>query len=204
MIRINLLATDRGAGTKKKSAGVTTAQRIAIGAALILISTVTVVGWWFWSLRERGRKLDEEIARAEVEAQQLRSVLAQVQKFETQRAMLQQRVTLIETLRKGQSLPVHLMDEVSKSLPDRVWLISMSQRGKDFMIEARATTLTSLSDFVQNLQTSGWFKPVELVDSAVTQTPQGDLVSFSIRATVTGPDAAPPPPVAGRGAPPAK
>src|SRR6185436_11976285 len=126
MIRINLLATERGAGTKKKSAGVTTAQRITIGAALILISTLTFVGWWFWSLRERGRKLDEDIARAEVEAQQLRSVLAQVQKFETQRAMLQQRVTLIEQLRRGQSVPVHIMDQVSKALPDRVWLISMS------------------------------------------------------------------------------
>jgi len=205
MIRINLLATDRGAAAaKKKSPGVTAAQRVTIGAALILISTVATVGWWFWSLRTQGQKLDEEIARAETEAQQLRSVLAQVQKFETQRATLQQRVTLIEQLRKGQSAPVHIMDTVSRSLPDRVWLVSMSQRGKDFLIEGRSTTLTSLSDFVATLQSSGWFRPVELVDSRVDQTPQGDLVSFTIKATVENPETTAPPPPPGRGAPPAK
>ena len=116
MIRINLLATDRGGATKKKAgAGVTAAQRVTIGAALILLSTVVGVGWWFWSLRTESIQLDEEIARAEVEAQQLRSVLAQVQKFETEKARLQQRVSLIEQLRRGQTGPVHHLDEVSSA-----------------------------------------------------------------------------------------
>ena len=84
MIRINLLAVDRpvagGKAKKAASAGVTAAQRVTIGAALILVSTVVGIGWWFWSLRQQGQRLDEEIARAEVEANQLRSVLASVQK----------------------------------------------------------------------------------------------------------------------------
>ena len=207
MIRINLLAADRGAAKKTRAAGgVTTAQRVTIGAALILLSTVVAVGWWYWSIHTRGVRLDEEIAAAETKAQQLRSVLAQVQKFETRKAVLQQRVTLIEQLRKGQSGPVHILDEVSKALPDRLWLISMSQRDKDFTFDCRTTSLTGVSDFVANLEASPWFKkPVELLDSQVDQTPQGPLVRFTIRATSENPEAAAPPPApAGRGAPPAR
>lgn len=205
MIRINLLAVERSAGKKKASAGVTAAQRVTIGAALIVLSTVVGIGWWFWSLRTESQQLDEDIRRAEVEAQQLRSVLAQVQKFETERARLQQRVTLIEQLRKGQTGPVHILDEVSRALPERLWLVSMSQRGADFTVEGRTTSLTGVSDFVANLEASQWFKrPVEILDSQVDQTPAGDMVRFTIKATSNNPEAPPPAPPAGRGAPPAR
>jgi type IV pilus assembly protein PilN len=205
MIRINLLAVDRGPAKKVRSPGVTAAQRVTIGAALILLSTVVAVGWWFWSIRARGAKLDDDIAQAETEANQLRAVLAEVQKFEARKAQLQQRVTLIEQLRRGQAAPVHVLDEVSKAIPDRLWLISMLQRGQDFTIEGRTTTLTGLSDFVSNLEGSPWFKkPVEIVDSAVDQGPNGDLVRFSVRATMQNPETPPPPAPGGRGAPPAR
>jgi type IV pilus assembly protein PilN len=206
MIRINLLAVDRGGAAKKtRGPGVSAAQRVTIGAALILLSTLVTVGWWYWTLHTRGIRLDEEIVQAETKANQLRSVLAQVQKFETRKAVLQQRVTLIEQLRKGQSGPVHILDEVSKALPDRLWLISMAQRDKDFTFDCRTTSLTGVSDYVANLEASGWFKkPFELDDSQVDQTPQGPLVRFTIRGTTVNPDEPQPPPPAGRGAPPAR
>jgi type IV pilus assembly protein PilN len=173
MIRINLLAVERSVGKKKAaSAGVTAAQRVTIGAALILLSTVVGIGWWFWSLR--------------TESQQLRSVLSQVQKFETRKAQLQQRVTLIEQLRKGQTAPVHLLDEISRSVPDRLWLTGMTQQGGAFTIDGQTTSLTALSDFVTNLEASSWFKrPVEIVDSQVDHNEQtGELVRFTVKANV--------------------
>src|SRR5262249_20211483 len=145
MIRINLLAVERAA-PKKPRVAVTAAQRVTIGAALIVLATVLTIGWWFWSLRTESARLDDEIARSEVEANQLRSVLQQVQKFETRKATLQQRVSLIEQLRRGQTAPVHVLDELSKAIPDRLWLVSMSQRGPDFTIDGRTTSLTALSD----------------------------------------------------------
>lgn len=205
MIRINLLAVDRGPVKKVRTPGITAAQRVTIGAALILLTTLVGVGWWYWSLRAEGIQLDADIAQAEQQANQLRAVLAQVQKFEARKAQLQQRVTLIEQLRHGQNAPVHVLDEVSKAVPDRLWLISMLQRGNDFTMEGRTTTLTGLSDFVTNLEASPWFKkPVEIVDSSVDQSPNGDLVRFSIRATMQNPEAPPPAAPAARGAPPAK
>jgi type IV pilus assembly protein PilN len=200
MIRINLLAVERER-TKRPRAAIPAAQRVAIGAGLIIIATAVGIGWWFWSLRTESLQLDTDISRAETETQQLRSVLAQVQKFETRKAQLQQRVTLIEQLRRGQTAPVHILDEVSKSVPDRLWLTAMTQHTSDFTIEGQTTSLTALSDFVANLEASQWFKrPVEIVDSTVDHNGQvGELVKFSIRASMNDPTLPPEPAPAARG-----
>jgi type IV pilus assembly protein PilN len=132
-----------------------------------------------------------------------------VQKFEARKAQLQQRVSLIEQLRKGQQAPVHILDEISKSLPDRLWLTDVTQTGQDFTIGGFTTELTAVSDFVANLETTKWFKrPIEIIDSQVQSDPKtGDLVKFSIKATFSDPTAPPAPPTAprpaGAAAPPA-
>jgi len=210
MIRINLLAVDRER-TKRTGALIPSAHRVTIAATLIVLVTFLGVGWWFLSLRQTSSRLDSDIAKGEVETQQLRSVLAQVQKFEARKAQLQQRVSLIEQLRRGQTGPVHLLDEISKALPDRLWLTEMSQKGDDFVISGMTTSLTGLSDFVANLEASTWFKkPVDIVDSQVmADAKNGDIYKFSIKATFNNPEAPPPPPppaasARGRGAPPAK
>lgn len=197
MIRINLLAVERKR-TRRKAARVAipAAHRVTIGATLILLSTILGVGWWFMALRRQSATVDQGLARAEAETQQLRSVLAQVQKFEARKAQLQQRVTLIEELRKGQQAPVRVLDEISRSLPERLWLTEMKQTGAEFALVGVTTNLTALSDFVANLEATKWFRrPVEIVDSQV-QTDQkvGDLVKFSIKATFSDPSAPPPTP----------
>jgi type IV pilus assembly protein PilN len=196
MIRINLLAGERGAA--KRGALIPAAHRVTIGASLILLATALMVGWWFWSLRQTSQQIDQDIARAEVETQQLRSVLAQVQKFEERKAQLQQRVTLIEQLRLGQSGPVHLLDEISKAVPERLWLTEMAQKGQEITLAGMTISLTGLSDFVANLEGSTWFKkPVDIIDADMSSDPKtGDLVKFSVKATINNPEAPPPAPAA--------
>lgn len=206
MIRINLLATDRAAVAKApRTSLIPPAQRLTVGAALIVLVTAGGIGWWYWSLSSESARLDAEIARAETETQQLRSVLSQVQKSETRKAQLQQRVTLIEQLRKGQTAPVHLLDELSRSVPDRLWLTAMTEQGGAFTIDGQTTSLTALSDFVTNLEGSDWFKrPVEIIDSQVDHNAQtGELVRFTVKANVNDPTT-PAAPAAGRGNRPAK
>ena len=189
MIRINLLAVERGPA--KRTTLIPAAQRVTVGASLILLAGTLAIGWWFWSLSRTSRQLDEDIARAETETQQLRSVLAQVQKFESQRAQLQQRVTLIEQLRQGQTGPVHVLDEISTAIPERLWLTDLSQATDVLTITGNTTSLTGVSDFVANLEASGWFKrPVDIVDTQMSQDPKtGDLVKFSVKATINNPEA---------------
>jgi type IV pilus assembly protein PilN len=211
MIRINLLAVERGR-TKRSSVMIPAVHRVTIVASLIMIGTALFVGWWFWSLRTTSARLDEEIIRGERETQQLRSVLAQVQKFEARKAQLQQRVSLIEELRRGQGGPVHVLDEISKAIPERLWLIALDQKGEEFTLNGMTTSMTGLADFVANLETSRWFKkPIDIIDSQVqTDKVAGDMFKFSVKAVFNNPDAPPPPPppatgLRGRmGAPPAK
>jgi type IV pilus assembly protein PilN len=201
MIRINLLAVERAKAKKSSRLTITPAHRVTVGASLILIATVLGISWWFLSLRQRSTQIDRDIVVAEGETAQLRSVLAQVQKFEARKAQLTQRVTLIEELRRGQSSPVHVLDEISRSLPDRLWLTELKQSGEDFTLSGFAASLPSVSDFIANLEATKWFKrPVEIVDSQVqTDKAAGDLVKFSVKATLNNPEPPPPPP-AGRGA----
>ena len=189
MIRINLLAVERGAA--KRSTLISPAQRVTVGASLILLAGALSIGWWFWSLSRTSRQLDEDIAKAETETQQLRSVLAQVQKFETQRAQLQQRVTLIEQLRQGQTGPVHVLDAISTAIPERLWLTDLAQASDVLTITGNTTSLTGVSDFVANLEASGWFKrPVDILDTQMSQDAKtGDLVKFSVKATINNPEA---------------
>jgi len=187
MIRINLLAVERERARKRVV--ISAAHRVTIGATVILLGTAVLIGWWFWSLRHQSGQIDEDIARAEAETRQVRSVLEQVRKFESQKALLQQRVTLIEQLRKGQYAPVHLLDEISKSLPDRLWLNEMTQAGAEFTMSGMTDSLTAVSDFVANLESTRWFKkPVEIVDSQVqTDAKAGDLIKFQIKAQFVDP-----------------
>jgi len=127
MIRINLLAAERDK-TKKKAVTLGTAgQKLTVGCSLILILAVLFIGWRYWSLSRDSVALDAEIAAAQQETTRLHSVIQQVQQFEQRKAQLQQRVVLIEQLRKGQTGPVHMLDQISRALPQMLWLTELKQ-----------------------------------------------------------------------------
>jgi type IV pilus assembly protein PilN len=180
MIRINLLAVERDRA--KRRAGIAVSQKVAIGSVSVFVVAVGLVGWQFWGLRQSSQRLDEELAAARQEITRLSSVLEQVKEFDARRAQLAQRVTLIEQLRQGQAGPVRLLDQVSASIPDGLWLTELRQEGAAVVVQGRSTTLTSLSDFVANLESSGHFlPPVEIVDSQLEAQPQGEVVRFELR-----------------------
>ena len=196
MIRINLLSQEREKPKRRASAAPVafeSGQRIAVACTLILALAALGVAWWYWSLRREATQLTDQIAAAEQETARLRSLIVQVNQFEERKARLQERVTLIEQLRRGQSGPVHLLDEVSRAVPEMLWLTQLEQKGADVMIEGRCTSLTSLSDFVDNLARSGWFrKPVEITDSQVetVQAAGTDVIKFSVKAQFAPPGGA--------------
>jgi type IV pilus assembly protein PilN len=192
MIRINLISQTREKPRRRASASslVGSGQKITVACTLILALAALGTGWWYWSLRKEAGRLKDDIAAAEAETRRLQTLILQVRQFEERKGQLQQRVTLIETLRRGQSSPVHVLDAISRSVPEMLWLTQLDQKGPDLTIEGRCLTLTSISDFVDNLARSGWFKkPVEIVDSQVEQgsAEAGGLIKFTVRAQVASP-----------------
>jgi type IV pilus assembly protein PilN len=185
MIRINLLAAERDRAKKKAVTLGTTGQKLAIGCSLILVLAALFIGWRYWTVTRDSAELDKEIAAAQQETTRLHSIIQQVQQFEQRKAQLQQRVVLIEQLRKGQTGPVHMLDQISRALPPMLWLTELKQTGTDIVIDGKCTTPIGVSDFVANLEASGYFKrSIEIVSTTTEpmQQPQGELIKFSIKA----------------------
>jgi type IV pilus assembly protein PilN len=195
MIRINLLAVERE--RTKKKAGFQLGQKLTVGCSLILVLGSLLIGWRYWSLGRESAQVDREIAAAQEEAGRLHTIIEQVQQFEQRKAQLQQRVELIEQLRRTQNGPVHMLDQISRSLPDMLWLTELKQNSAtEVLIDGKSTSLTSLSDFVANLEASGYFKKsIEIVSSTTEPLaqPPGELIRFSIKALFQPPAETTPP-----------
>jgi type IV pilus assembly protein PilN len=185
MIRINLLATERR-HAKPAAAGLLIAQKMTVIGSLVLVLAALGLGWRYWALGQMKAEAERQLAEARREEQRLAAILTQVQEFEARREQLQQRATLIDELRRGQSAPVHMIDQISRALPEMTWLTELRQDGFDVTIRGRCLTLTSLSDFVGNLEASRYFKrPVEILSSEVVSGQNGepDTIQFAIRAS---------------------
>jgi type IV pilus assembly protein PilN len=185
MIRINLLGVERQKARRAPAFDI--AQRLTLACSLILVVAGVLILWWWWSLKQESARVDAELASAQQEVTRLRSLIGEVSKFEARRAQLRERVQLIEQLRTGQSIPVQLLDQVSRSLPEMMWLTQMQQDNADVTIDGRSTTLMALSDFVANLGNSDFFKkPIEIVNSQVETTAGGtggaELIRFTVKA----------------------
>jgi len=192
MIRINLLGGERQKA--KSAARFDAGQQLTAMCGLVVVAAAAGVGFWFWSLSHESSQLDAQTASLKREAARLDTVLAEVKGFEDRKAMLTQRVALIERLRQGQTVPVQLLDHVSRSLPELLWLTDLKQEGSFLTIEGRTTTLIGLSDFVGNLGSNPVLqKPIEILDSsaeteAATKgaTVGAELIKFKVRAALNG------------------
>jgi type IV pilus assembly protein PilN len=204
VIRVNLIGERKLA---KKKFAFPIEQQITTVCGAILLAAALFCGWRYWSLGREAARLAADIAKAQKETASLKSILAQVDDFEEQKGQLQQRVELIEQLRKEQTGPVHMLDEISRSLPPMLWLTQIKQtpNSNEVLIEGRSNTLTSISDFVGGLEQSGYFqRSIEIV-STTSDTSQaaekaaaattGELIKFQLKAIFKTPGA--PKPVAG-------
>jgi type IV pilus assembly protein PilN len=190
MIRINLLAAEREKSKKKAAVLGTTGQKLTVGCSLILLLGVLFVGWRYWAVMRDSNQINAEIVAAQQETTRLHSVIQQVQQFEQRKAQLQQRVVLIEQLRKGQTGPVHMLDQVSRALPQMLWLTELKQNATEVVVNGKCTTLTGLSEFVSNLEASGYFKrSIEIVDTKTEMagTPPSEIIKFTIKAVFQQP-----------------
>jgi type IV pilus assembly protein PilN len=186
MIRINLLAPERA--TKKKTSGPALPSAGTLQSYLLLAlfaggAAVLCAGaWWFQS--NRLKDLDTRIAADQKRQQDLMAIKQQVDAFQQKKAVLENKVAVIEMLRTAQKSPVHMLDEVSKALPDYVWLTQMDETVGAVRFGGQSNSLAAVADFISALQTSGWFPQVELVTTQEKNT----LVDFTLQGNFRDPE----------------
>lgn len=178
MIRINLMAVERGRTARRF--GPELGNKVTLVCGAIFVGVVVMVVWQSFGVREETAR---QLRLVNQDLASMSDVVGRRNEFEAQSAELARRVALIEELRGGQGGPVRMLDQVSRAMPEGVWLTELRQEGADITVQGRATSLTVLSELVVALESSGYFTlPVDIVDSQFESQAEGDVVRFELRA----------------------
>ena len=212
MIRINLLTEAKAAAARKKAPILPTGARLNNllffgGIAICLLAA----GLWLFLRVQTKHSLGEEIARARLEADRLRSIIEEVKGYEDKKKSLEEKIALINNLKTNQKGPVRLMDEISKALPDLVWLSSLEVAGNQITMRGKTLAPTAVATYLENLKKSPFFaEPVfrSLGQDAGTQGTYSWEMILTFKpaaayAAATGgppPEATPAAPTKGKGA----
>ncbi len=191
MIKINLLSEGRTAARAPAAAAATGKINNAVFIGCIALAVLYFLGMW-WHLASVKSGWDDKNRRAQAEVDRLKSIIDEVNGYEKKKASLEAKINLINDLKRNQHGPVRLMDEVSKALPDLVWLTNMNLIGNAIQINGKAMTPNAVANFIENLKKSPYFAEPRF--QALSQ--EGAIYNFGLSvtfvyATPTGTPAAP-------------
>jgi Tfp pilus assembly protein PilN len=211
MIRINLLP-----GQQKRRAG----PKLRIGAGLSGLLTqvknpllLGVIGAWIlgvgvvgslWTIQTRQiAVLTEEQRRVEADHRRFNTLIQQKRRAEGLRDSLVAELTAIREIDSDRYVWPHILEEITKAMPDYTWLTSVEaiaarfEEGVDstrppvrFQIEGRTSDLSAYTRFVSQLATSPWIRNAEFgaVQSVMEQ--EQPVSSFTVTATYRVADSA--------------
>ena len=182
MIKINLLPKEA-----RKRVGL--GEQILI-ILLILIVTFVGIGFYWSYLNGVIEQKQQDIARTQQRLQELQKTIDEIEKFEAQRKALEKKLEVIAKLGKEQKLPVRLLDEVYLTLEDDLWLGSFQQSGDGragMGISGSALSNPVVSNYLRNLEESGYFGNVELIVSQSREIGSQNVRDFQIRMNLTVP-----------------
>lgn len=165
MIRINLLGQARPKAAKQTVPLEATVQILLFGAAVVVAAVVLIVVYM-----SQSKQLDQakgRIRELQTEKASLQQIKSDVDKFESQSAVLQQRIDVIETLQKNRSGAQDLLQMVANTVVrvDALWLTSITRSGDSLDIEGEAGSINSVANFITELKRSGYFTNVEIKDA---------------------------------------
>ncbi|MGD8394129.1 MAG: PilN domain-containing protein [Candidatus Eiseniibacteriota bacterium] len=177
LIRINLIPEAQGAGTRRFTASRTAVGIIfALAAAFALITVTSVVQ----SVRIRAVRADIESLQSE--ARQLQPLIQRIDQLTRERQAVRQRLDVIENLDQNRFERVRLADELSRRLPDQVWLTSFTESQGTIVITGITFSNLSVAEFISRLERSVLYTDVDLVVSRRGNVEEHEVINFTINA----------------------
>ena len=168
MIRINLLGQTRPKAAKKAVPLEATVQvlflAVAVGLAVVIL---------FITYLQQKKQLDatnQKISTLRAEKANLQAIKADVDRFESQKAELQHRIDVIETLQKNRTGGQELLQMVANTVVrvDSLWLTSLERKGDSLDIQGQAGSINAVANFITQLKRSGYFDKVEIKEAKET------------------------------------
>jgi type IV pilus assembly protein PilN len=165
MIRINLLGRSRPKATRTTVPLEATLQYVLLVIALV-VSLGALYGHYLLLDREN-TKIAAHIQKQTGEKSRLEQLKVQVDNFEKQKAVLQQRIGVIEGLQRNRTGGQELLEAIANTVSrtDTLWLTSVERKGDALTINGAAGSINAVANYITQLRRSGYFQTVEIKES---------------------------------------
>ncbi|MCX7663191.1 MAG: PilN domain-containing protein [Tepidimonas fonticaldi] len=180
MIAINLLPHREWARKKRREA-------FFVHLALAALAGVAMAGVVYMVFEARIAVQQGRNQQLQAEIAKLDQQIKEIATLQTELDALKARQDAVESLQADRNLPVHLLNELVRRLPDGVYLRSIKQEGSGIAITGVAQSQERVSELLRNLSTqSPWLRQPQLIEiTAGTQNfnPGGQrrVFNFALR-----------------------
>ena len=161
MIKINLLPSAKRAKPRKRKVPAISPVAV-IGGVIQILVVMLIIGVIHIQVERERKQLRFEIEQIDAKLRNMRTHIHEIESYKKKTNILLQKLEIIDNLKKAQQGPVHLMEELSLSIPEKVWLQQFNNLGKKVKLEGFAVETVHVSDFMQNLENSPYFSDVTL------------------------------------------
>jgi len=123
---------------------------------------------------------------------ELEQIKQQVEAFEKQKVVLQQRVATIEQLQRDRTGGQELLDMVANTVSrtENLWLTEMIRKGNVLSLDGSSASINSVANFITSLKRSGYFQKVEIKETKQDDKSTGvQTFGFQITAEIAPPNA---------------
>lgn len=157
MIRVNLLPHRQIRREERQREFGLMALFAAIAAATVIFMGYTYINAKLDAQIERNSRLDAAIVKLDKE-------IADIKDLKDQISTMLERKQVVENLQINRSQAVIVLDELSRQLPEGMYLKSIKQQGEVITIEGVADTNARVATLVRNLSTSNLMESPSLVE----------------------------------------
>ncbi|HXU33323.1 MAG TPA: PilN domain-containing protein [Thermoanaerobaculia bacterium] len=152
MIKINLIAEGKRPTSVRKIKPVLEGKDLAQWALVAsIVGCLIAFGAWWWLLHRQIVTKDNEIAEAEAKVEELAPVIRQVEDFKRKKEEIERKLGVIENLKSAQRGPVHVMDDISRAMPELLWLDRLKMTASNIELEGHAFNTNAVANFIENL-----------------------------------------------------
>lgn len=171
MIKINLLLARK----EKKKVGLRKEFIVLILSVFLLLAVLVLVQW---RLEKEKEDTLAQISNAKKEIAYYKSLTTEVVKAKEAQKMLQDKLNIINSLRKQKGGPAKVLDELSIDKPEKMHLESLKKEGSKLGIEGIALDDETIANFMTTLRKSKLFKNVDLIVSEQVEQSKIKLKRF--------------------------